>query len=112
MNHLIQLELGPETIYIQTTLDGEEVQIFDASGQPNVTRTGVHDQFEKVYEKAKTAILAMAMDLGRDIGKLPTENSPKQVDVEFSLGFSAQANAWVIGTKSESAFKIKFSWTQ
>ncbi|WP_339138418.1 MAG: CU044_2847 family protein [Candidatus Electrothrix sp. GW3-4] len=72
--------------------------------------TGIEDDIQDAYAKAKTVIKNMAKDLGNDLNKFREESGVKQMEVEFSLGFSAQTKVWVIGVKADSVLKVKLIW--
>ena len=110
MAQLIEVEIGGESLYIHPQFDDESIEVVSYSGEPRVAHTGVKQGLEKAYAKAKSSIFALAADLDEDVRNLPSDQGPKQIDVEFSLGFSTQVNGWVIGAESDSAVKIKFTW--
>jgi Trypsin-co-occurring domain 1 len=110
VTQLIEVEIGGEPLFIHPQFEDEPVEILGYSGEPRVAHTGVKQGMERVYARAKSSILALATDFDEDVRNLPDGQGPKQIDVEFSLGFSTQANGWVIGATSDSTIKIKFSW--
>jgi hypothetical protein len=110
MTQLIEIEIGGESLYIHSDSGDQPVEILGYTGEPRVAHTGARQGLERAYTKAKSSILALAADLDEDVRNIPNGQGPGRIDVEFSLGFSAQAQGWVIGAKTDSALKIKFTW--
>ena len=72
--------------------------------------SGVTEDLKNAYDKAKTVIKDIAVDLGQELNNIREDAHVKQMEVEFSLGLSAEAKAWVIGAKADSALKVKLIW--
>ena len=101
---VIQEHIGDADVLIQAMdekLDGVE----------SLVDTGIEEDIQDAYVKAKTIIKNVAKDLGNDLNDFREESNVKQMEVEFSLGFSAQTNVWVIGAKTDSALKVKLTWS-
>ena len=112
VTQLIEVQIGGQSLYIQPQPVGDPIEILGDTKEPRVAHTGVKHGLERAYTKAKSIILALAADFDKDVRNLPKGQGPTAIDVEFSLSFSAQANAWVIGAQSDSALNIKFTWTR
>lgn len=109
MAQFIEVDINGTIFYIESE-DIATATAIDSSGRPQVVRTGVSTELHKAYDKAKATIIALAMDLDKDVSALPQGKGPGQVELELSLGFSTQVGAWVLGAKTDSAIKVKFSW--
>ena len=47
---------------------------------------------------------------GAELTSLGDQAAPTQVEMEFSMGFSAKANAWILTAKGDHALKVKMIW--
>lgn len=89
----------------------ENVEILGAPPGGRATRTtGITDDLRHAYEKAKTVIAEIASDIGKQMHDVAATSRPAELELEFDLGFSAQAGAWVITGKGECALKVTMTW--
>ncbi len=111
MTQLIEVDVAGEVIHIRPS-DAESGtgEPLTRQGEPQVSQTGVPARFSDAYSKAKSTIFTIASDLSEDIRASPEQGRPDEVEVQFALGFSAEANAWFVGATTESVFTIKFTW--
>jgi hypothetical protein len=110
MMKVIRERIGDADVLIQALDDGGlEGLNFEDEG-PALVNTGIEDDIQDAYEKAKTVIKNVATDFGSELDDIRKKTHVKQMELEFSLGFSAQAKAWVVGVKADSALKVKLTW--
>ena len=102
--------LGNTVVLIQTEDDDIEIVNISAENRPNIIETGRGDEIKNVYSGAKSIIKYIAEDIGNELNNLQTEIPPKQVDIEFNMGFTAQAGIWILGAKNDFALKVKITW--
>ena len=108
--------IGNMQVLIQATddkieiLSSEKTKGFQDTGK-GFKNTGVKEDIQGAYSKAKELITYIAEDLGKDLDKIREKSQVKQMEVEFSIGFSAEAKPWVIfGAKADSGLKVKLTW--
>ena len=86
----------------------------DVIGQSRTGRqtnlTSIQDQLNNTYDRAKSVIRSIASDVGQDFSTLPVEVRPRNVALEFNMGFSAGVGAWVLTGSGEFILKIRMSW--
>jgi hypothetical protein len=100
--------VGGAAILIQALDDDLEV-VNDTSG-PALFETGIEDRLKDAYARAKSVIREIAEDMGAELGDWRSPNRPKQVEVAFNLGFSAEAGVWIVTGKGECALNVKMTW--
>ncbi|HLX84393.1 MAG TPA: CU044_2847 family protein [Terriglobales bacterium] len=100
-----------ESIPLLIEAISENVEIIgtEQSGRRTKT-TSIEDQVARAYADAKETIAAIAKDIGTQLNDLTEGSRPGQVELEFSMGFSASAGVWVLTAKGESTFKVKMTW--
>jgi hypothetical protein len=96
-------------ILIETMDESVEVVGTDQHGRATVT-TSMNERIAKAYEEAKDTIAAIALDMGKEFDSLKGQTRPKQLELEFAMGFSASAGVWVITAKGDAALKVKLIW--
>lgn len=80
--------------------------------EPDIVETQ-NRKIEDAYNTAKTIIKNFAKDMGQEFNTLKMEKDsipPQQMEVEFNLGFSAQAGIWILGIQNDYALKVKMIW--
>jgi hypothetical protein len=89
----------------------DNVEVIGPGNPGRRTRTtSIEDQIADAYADAKETIAAIAKDIGTQLDSLTEGSRPKQVELEFSMGFSINAGVWVLTAKGESTFKVKMTW--
>jgi hypothetical protein len=89
----------------------DEVEVLGAVRPGRATQTtGVTEDLRQAYAKAKLAISEMAKDMGQELRQLAAATRPKQVELEFNMGFSATAGVWVVSGKGDCGLKVKMTW--
>ena len=108
---VVKETIGETTILIQVIDDDLEI-IGSASAEPDIVNTGIEDRLQAAYVKARSVIKRIAEDIGIDLSAIrANENARlKQMEVAFSLGFAAKADAWVLGTSGQYALNVKIVW--
>ena len=100
--------IGKTQVLIQAT---DDIKILSLEKTKGFKNTGVKEDIQGAYNKAKELITYIAEDLGKDLDKIREKSQVKQMEVEFSIGFSAEAKPWVIfGAKADSGLKVKLTW--
>jgi hypothetical protein len=101
--------VGKTSVLIQTM--DEKLEVIGATQKgPDIVDTGIEEDVKEAYAKAKAVMRAIAEDLGAELGNIRTDVRPKQMEIEFNMGLSAEANAWIIGVKNDCALKVKMTW--
>ena len=73
--------------------------------------TGIGDDIQATYKKVKSMIKNVAEDIGDELASIQATARPKQVEMEFNVGISAQAGpVWVLSGTGEYGLKIKMTW--
>ena len=73
--------------------------------------TGVQDDVKEAYNKAKLMIKSIAQDIGEELESISNRARPKQVEMEFNIGISAQVGpVWILSGKGEYGLKVKMIW--
>ncbi len=106
---VVKDKIGNADILIQTLETELDIVNAEPDG-PQLVDTGLEEDIKDAYGAAKTVIKEIAADIGADLNTLPAEARPKDVEMEFHLGFSAGANIWVLSGQGEYAFKVKMTW--
>jgi hypothetical protein len=101
--------IGNTPVLIQTMGESPEI-VGRADEEPDIVDTGIGDDIKDAYAKARAVINGIAEDVGAGLNSLQAEKCPTQMEIEFSLGLSAEAKAWVIGAKTDYALKVKITW--
>jgi Trypsin-co-occurring domain 1 len=103
--------VGETTVFIQTVDDDLEI-INSTSDEPDIIDTSIEDRVQSAYVKARSLIKRIAEDIGEDLGAAHAMGSAqlKQVEVSFSLGFAAKADAWILGTSGQYTLNVKIVW--
>ncbi len=101
--------IGSISVLIQTM--DEELEVIGVTQEgPDIVDTGIEDEIKEAYAKAKAVIKGIAEDIGAELHTLQAEARPKQMEIEFNMGFSAEAKAWIVGAKTDYALKVKMTW--
>jgi len=101
--------IGNTSVLIQTM--DEKLEIIGATPKgPDIVDTGIAEDVKEAYAKAKMVIRGIAEDLGAELGNIRTDVRPKQMEIEFTMGLSAEAKAWILGVKNDYALKVTMTW--
>lgn len=101
--------IGNVTILIQMV--DEDLEIVGESQSGYATRpTGIADEIKDAYAKAKLVIRNIAEDIGAELKSLHANARPKEVEMEFNMGLSAQAGVWILSGTGDYALKVKMTW--
>lgn len=107
---VIRERIGVADVLIQA-MDNELEILNSENDGPALVNTGIEDEIKEAYQKAKDVIKEIAEDLGQEFDSIRETARAQQMEVEFSMGFSAEAKAWVVfGAKADSGLKIKLTW--
>lgn len=106
----IKETIGNTTIIIQTLEDDLEIIGGDHIGR-DTQLTSTEDQLKDAYGKVKAMINVIAEDMGTQLRDIQSRVGPKEVEVEFNIGISAQAGPiWILGGKGEAGLKVTMTW--
>jgi len=106
----IKETIGNTTILIQAIEEDLDIIGETASGRATEL-TGVEDQLKEAYSKTKLVINAIAEDIGAHLKKIRSSVRPDEVEMEFSIGISAQAGPiWILSGKGETGLKVTMTW--
>lgn len=113
---LILERIGDTDVFIQA-MDGDIENIHSATTKGSrptgkgIKETGIEESVRGAYSNAKSLIKNIVEDLGRELDTVREKAQVKQMEVEFSIGFSAEAKPWVVfTTKADSSLKVKLIW--
>ncbi len=105
----VQETIGNTSILIQ--MFDDDVDVIGAGEKgPDIVETGIEETLKDSYTKAKAVIRGIAEDMTTELGNIRTNAHPKQIEIEFTIGLSAQLGIWVLGAKNDYALKVKMSW--
>ncbi len=107
---VIRETIGNTTILIQAMDDDLEI-VEETQGGRATTLTGIEEEVQTTYAKVKSAIKDIAEDIGAELRNIRAPARPKQVEMEFNVGISAQAGPiWILSGKGEYTLKVKMTW--
>lgn len=106
----VSTTIGDTEVLIEALEDELEILGAVRGGRATQTTGVVEDELRHAYEKAKSTIKEMAQDIGQELRQLTTTARPKQVELEFNMGFSASAGVWVVSGKGDCGLKVKMTW--
>lgn len=106
----IRETIGNASILIQMIEDYELEVVNETQEGPNIIDTGVEEEVKEAYSKAKAIIKGFAEDIGTELETVRTNARPKQMEIEFNMGLSAQAGVWILGVKNDYVLKVKMTW--
>lgn len=86
-------------------IEGDEAISCEGEGGLVYTSTG-----SKTAERMQSVIRAVAEGISEELEKIKKALRPSVVEMDVSLGFSEQSNAWIIGVKGEQKLTLKFTW--
>lgn len=105
----VRTSIGDTEVLIEAI--DENVEVLGAPAGGRATRTtGITDDLRQAYAKAKTVIAEIADDISKEMQDVSAASRPAELALEFDLGFSVQAGAWVITGKGECALKVTMTW--
>ena len=106
---VLREKINNTTIFIEA-LD-ENIEMIGDSDQGRATQlTGIEDEVKEFYGKVKSIIRYIAEDIGAELENVNTPGHPKQMEMEFNLGLSAQLGPVWLGGSGQSALKVKMVW--
>jgi len=90
----------------------EELDVFGRGGEelPVVPTANIPQKLANAYDEVKNVISSIATDMGERLKAIEDAMRPKQAEMEFSVGLTAEAKAVVFSGKGEGAFKVKLTW--
>ena len=107
---VITQEIGGVTVLIETVEAVPELVGAESGGRATQL-TGIDEHIEATYSKIKTLIRALVEDIGTELYEMDAAKSPSEIQMDFSLGVSAQAGPiWVLSGKGEYLMKVKLTW--
>lgn len=104
-----QATIGRTTLLIETMRG--EVDVLDSKRGRKTKTTGVKEDLVDAYEAVKDVISSIATDLGTQVDKMAQSIAPSSFEMEFALGYSAEAGLWVVTGRGEASLKVKFTWS-
>lgn len=107
---VLQEKIGNADVFIQT-LDDDLIVV--GSSQPGraTTETSIEDDVRAAYGKVRSVVRDIAADFGSELKNLGGQVSPSQVEMEFSLGLSAEGKiVWLVTGKGEFGLKVNITW--
>jgi hypothetical protein len=106
--------IGDTTIFIQAIEEDadDKVEIIGETWGGRATQlTGISDEVRESYVKIRSAIKNIAEDIGSELKGVQAAARPKQVEVEFNVGISAEVGPiFIMSSKGEYGLKVKMTW--
>ena len=107
---VIKENIGGVSVLIET-IDEELLVVGEKQGVRATQQTGLSDDVKAAYTKAKSIIKNIAEDIGKELESIQEMARPKQVEMEFNIGISAQAGpVWILTSKGDYGLKVKMTW--
>lgn len=107
---VIEETIGSTPVLIQTMDDELEIVGGEQGGRATQL-TGIEDKIKDAYVQTKSVIKEFAQDVGAELAEIRTTARPKEVQMEFNIGISAQYGAiLVFGGKGETGMKVTMTW--
>jgi hypothetical protein len=107
---VLQERIGDANVYIQTLDDDLIIVGMSGSGRATTT-TSLEDDVRAAYQKVKSVVRDIAGDFGKELKNLGGQVCPSQVEMEFSLGLSAEGKiVWLVTGKGEFGLKVNITW--
>jgi len=89
----------------------EPVEIIGSKARGRQTQsTGITEDVSDAYDRAKRIIYDIAEDIGQQLVETADSIKPKKLEIEFSMGFSAEGGIWIISGKANAGLKVKMVW--
>jgi len=102
--------IGNATFFIETLDDALEIVGEQETGRATQL-TSIPRQVQTTYDSLKTTLRAIAEDIGSQLTAIRADARPKSVQMEFSLGLSAQAGPiWLVSSRGDYALKVTMTW--
>lgn len=104
---VIKETIGDTTVFIQSIDD--ELEVVGEEGR--ATRvTGIDESVKKAYKKLKSTITGIAKDISTDMRRIGAEDRPRNLEIEFNVGVSAEAGPVFLVGGGNAGFKVKMVW--
>jgi len=87
-----------------------EMLIVGVDDDDKYKSNGLKTTSGKSNSDLKDIIKNMSKSLSEEINSLDDIHKPKSVELSCSLGFSQNANLWMVGAKGEQKIQITFKW--
>lgn len=104
---VIQETIGDTTVFIQSIED--EVEIIGGEGRAT-QETRIGEEVKKAYKKLKSTITGIAKDVSTDMRRIGAEDRPKNLEIEFNVGVSAEVGPVFLAGGGNTGIKIKMTW--
>lgn len=107
---VISDRIGNTNVYIQTLQD-PLVVVGDAGGGRATQLTSIDEDLRDAYQRLRSLIKELAQDFGTELQNVAELACPNNVEMEFSLGISAEGKlVWLVTGKGEFGLKVKLTW--
>ena len=107
---VLQEKIGNADVYIQT-LDDDLVVVGTTESVRATTPTSLEADVRAAYQKVKSVVRDIAGDFGAELKNIGGAVTPSQVEMEFSLGLSAEGKiVWLVTGKGEFGLKVNITW--
>lgn len=107
---VIKESIGNTTVLIQT-IEEDLLVVGKSQGGRATQLTGITDNVKAAYSNTKSLIKSIAEDIGNELESIQGMARPKQVEMEFNIGISAQAGpVWILSSKGDYGLKVKMTW--
>lgn len=81
-----------------------------SSGGKGIRKTSAKDKISKAKARLEELISGVAESMHEKLSHLPGGSAPSSIELTFTVGFSAELDAWVMGGKAEQGIELKLVW--
>lgn len=105
--NLIESKIGEYTLLIETK---EGKVISSSDGERNTVKTGIirNKMSDELMKEAKGIIKYIASEFGNEL--INVNPQPNEVEMEFEISLSTEANTWILTANGSSNLKVKIKW--
>lgn len=80
------------------------------SSGKGIKQTSAKDRIRNAKAQLEEFISAIAESIHQKLSRFPAGGTPSTIELSFTIGFSAELDAWVIGGKAEQGIELKLIW--
>lgn len=95
---------------VKYEMEGGTSILIEATDTGGIERISDKDNTSKASEKFEQAVSHIKPMADALFGSLAELNSPKEIQLEFGVKFSAKAGVIFASADSEAAFKVSLKW--
>lgn len=106
---VIKNKVGNTEINIQ--LMDDNFELLAKQGERTTTPTSVAEKLDSIYDDIQSTIKSIASEMGEKLRTINSKHKPKEVELEFQLGVSAEVGTvLVVSGKGEYTMTVRMTW--